>query len=124
MQARFVLVAAALATLASGNTVSDLPASTAAQSRSNPLVAYGLDASERHWFEGVVVTRLAAGQYVYLRLRDATGAETWLVSLAATTPATARVRALAIGRAEHFHSRRLDRDFSPLLFAAVRSAAP
>jgi hypothetical protein len=124
MQSRFVFVAAALVTLASGNIASDLPAGTATRTRSNPLVAYGLDESERHWFEGVVVSRLAAGQYVYLRLRDATGAETWFVSLAATTPAAARVRALAIGRAEHFHSRRLDRDFSPLLFAAVRSAAP
>ena len=67
-----------------------------------------------------MVERVAAGPYVYLRLQEPSGRREWFVSLAATTPDTSPVRALVIGRAARFHSSRLDRDFSPLSFAAVR----
>jgi hypothetical protein len=113
------VVTLALLALTGDRTVSSEP-----QSGSSPLLTYALEASARHAIEGIVETRIVAGDYVYLRLRSSNGEQQWLVSLAATTPAESRVRALVIGRAEHFHSRRLDRDFSPLLFAAVRATAP
>lgn len=90
----------------------------------NPFSEHVLPAAERRWVRGSVTTRLEAGSYTYLRLREANGAESWLVSLAISMPRQDRVRALVLGRADHFHSRRLDRDFSPLLFAAVRGDAP
>jgi hypothetical protein len=98
--------------------------SEAASRVSNPFLAHALPSEQRSWIEGRVLERLSAGHYVYLRVGRATGDSSWLVSLAATTPRGEQVRALVLGRAQHFHSRRLARDFSPLLFAAVRSAAP
>lgn len=86
----------------------------------NPFAQHALPVAERRWLRGTVDTRLRAGSYVYLRLREEDGGEAWLVSLAATTPDEQRVRALVLGQAEHFHSPRLNRSFDPLLFAAVR----
>ena len=96
----------------------EAPAST-----THPFARHALPQSERHWVAGHVEERVSAGNYVYLRLREPSGDESWLVSLQATTPNAVDVRALIVGRAGHFHSRQLQRDFSPLLFAAVRSAA-
>lgn len=79
--------------------------------------------AERRWLYGRVKERLPAGQYLYLRVEESTGDSVWVVSLAATTPTSEHVSALVLGRAEHFHSRKLARDFDPLLFAAVRAAA-
>jgi hypothetical protein len=90
----------------------------------NPFVAHALEPAQRRWVDGAVLERIAAGPYAYLRLRAEKGSESWLVSLAATTPTATRVHALVLGRAEQFHSRRLKRDFQPLLFAVVRAAAP
>jgi hypothetical protein len=90
----------------------------------NPFAAHALPAEQRVWRQGEVIERVSAGPYVYLRLRESQGRSSWLVSLRATTPTADHVRALVVGRAERFHSRRLGRDFSPLAFAAVRSAAP
>jgi hypothetical protein len=90
----------------------------------NPFVENVLPSRERRWLHGTIDLRLAAGPYVYLRLREADGSEAWLVSLAATTAKQDRVRALVLGQADHFHSQRLNRDFEPLLFAAVRSESP
>ncbi|MEY4511493.1 MAG: hypothetical protein RLZZ450_3615 [Pseudomonadota bacterium] len=90
----------------------------------NPYTQYALDAADRTWLRGQVEQRIVAGHYVYLELRPHVGDMVWLVSLAATTPSTPQVRALVLGRAAHFHSPRLGRDFRPLLFAAVRSATP
>jgi hypothetical protein len=89
----------------------------------NPLAQYSVGRSERQWREGEVVERLSAGPYVYLKLREPSGQLAWFVSLRATTPADSHVRALVVGRAQHFESRRLGRAFSPLFFAAVRRAA-
>lgn len=88
----------------------------------NPFVAHALPAEQRSWREGSVVERVATGPYVYLRLRAPDGSLGWVVSLRATTPADDHVRAFVVGRADHFHSQRLDRDFDPLAFAAVRAA--
>lgn len=90
----------------------------------NPYAQYALAEVDRTWLPGQVEQRLVAGHYVYLQLRPPGGDPVWLVSLAATTPATRQVRALVLGRAAHFHSPRLGRDFGPLLFAAVRSDTP
>jgi hypothetical protein len=90
----------------------------------NPFVEHALPMRERRWLDGTVDQRLAAGPYVYLRLRESDGSEAWLVSLRATTPKEDRVRALVLGQAEHFHSSRLQRDFTPLFFAAVRGQSP
>lgn len=90
----------------------------------NPFIEHTLPSRERRWLHGSVEERLAAGPYVYLRLRESDGSEAWLVSLKATTPRGERVRALVLGQADHFHSARLKRDFEPLLFAAVRGQPP
>ncbi|HTU60065.1 MAG TPA: hypothetical protein VMF89_16545, partial [Polyangiales bacterium] len=79
----------------------------------NPLIEHALQPLQQRWLDGVVEDRLSAGHYVYLRLRHTDGTKTWLVSLETTTPKTTAVRALVIGSAERFHSRRLRRDFSP-----------
>jgi hypothetical protein len=89
---------------------------------SHPYAAFALPKAARHWVVGHVEERVPAGPYVYLRLREPSGAKAWLVSLSVTTPMATDVRARVVGRAERFHSRRLARDFSPLLFAAVRAA--
>jgi len=90
----------------------------------NPLVAHALPPERQTWLEGTVDESIAAGSYVYLKLRVHAGPPVWVVSLAITTPTAERVRVLVLGRAERFTSRRLARDFSPLLFGAVRAADP
>jgi hypothetical protein len=89
----------------------------------NPFIAHALESHERTWREGHVIERLAAGPYVYLRVRDLEGNVEWYASLSATTPSATHVRALVVGRAARFESARLGRVFSPLSFAAVRRAA-
>jgi hypothetical protein len=96
---------------------------TAEAGASHPFARHALPAADRHWISGHVQERVLAGNYVYLRLREPSGRDSWLVSLKVTTPKAQEVRALIVGRAAHFHSRQLERDFSPLLFAAVRSVA-
>lgn len=98
-------------------------AEVASPGAAHPFAAHALRSQERQWLAGQVLERLSAGPYVYLRLRQPSGRLSWLVSLRATTPADANVRALVVGRAERFQSARLGREFSPLLFAAVRRAA-
>jgi hypothetical protein len=90
---------------------------------SNPFVTHALPQEQQRWLDGWVEERLVAGSYVYLRVRTtAPAGVTWVASLAMTTPDRRHVRVLVLGRAEHFHSRRLQRDFEPLLFGAVRAA--
>ena len=86
----------------------------------NPFQAHALRSSERQWREGRVLERLPAGPYTYLLLREPSGRSEWLVSLRGLTPSESHVRALVVGRAERFHSKRLGRDFGPLSFAALR----
>src|SRR5690349_7906350 len=115
---RTLLLAAALVAGGCSSPRSEQPASD------NPYVAHALPASQRSVREGEVIERVPAGPYVYLRLRERSGRSSWLVSLRATTPSADHVRAWIVGQADHFHSRRLSREFSPLAFAAVRGAAP
>lgn len=90
----------------------------------NPLVHYGLEPSARFGFTGRVEERLPAGSYLYLRVRDPGGARHWVATLSSTASATDEVQVRVLARSEDFHSKRLGRDFSPLLFGTVRSAAP
>lgn len=75
------------------------------------------------WLEGVIDESIPVGSYVYLKVRAGDRPAVWVASLALATPASGPVRVLVLGRAERFTSRRLARDFSPLLFGAVRAAA-
>lgn len=115
MQARLILI------IGFALSCGDVPAAPSAAS--HPFARHALPQTQRHWVAGHVEERVLAGNYVYLRLRQPSGSESWLVSLKVTTPTAPDVSALIVGRAAHFHSRQLERDFSPLLFAAVRSSA-
>jgi hypothetical protein len=72
---------------------------------------------------GVVVERVPAGAYLYLRLRDVAGTESWVVTLARAAPAVADVRVTVFARADTFSSKRLGRTFEPGWFGAVRAAS-
>jgi hypothetical protein len=84
--------------------------------RGNPLVAFAL--KERSRFSGVVLERLDAGPYEYLRVQPASGDARWVATLS-------RARSLdlvdvtVIAQAARFESRRLHRTFSSLSFAVV-----
>ncbi|QRK11080.1 hypothetical protein JQX13_14005 [Archangium violaceum] len=90
----------------------------------NPLEHYTLEPSARFGFTGLVEERLRAGSYLYLRVRDPAGAQHWVATLSSTASAADAVQVRIFARSEDFHSKRLGRDFSPLLFGTVRSAAP
>lgn len=81
--------------------------------------------AERRQLEGRVAAQLDAGDYRYLEVVDAAGATAWVVTLAGPAlPEGSRVTVRSFGRAPAFRSARLDRDFAPLLFAAVQPAVP
>lgn len=122
---RWLLLAASLAC----NTTEPTPPTLAppvpgasARAPENPLLQHTLPTEQQTWLQGAVEESLPAGSYVYLKVRAPDRPPVWVASLAITTPATLNVRVLVLGRAEHFTSRRLARDFSPLLFGAVRAA--
>jgi hypothetical protein len=94
------------------------------RSSGNPLVRYALEPSARFGFTGRIEERLPAGSYLYLRVRDPAGARHWVATLSSTASAADEVQVRILARSEDFHSKRLGRDFSPLLFGTVRSAAP
>jgi hypothetical protein len=120
---RWLIVAALLACNTAPPGVSPpSPRPSEGAAEGNPLVAHALPPERQTWLEGAVDESIAAGSYVYLKLRVNAGPPVWVVSLGITTPAAHHVRVLVLGRAEHFTSRRLARDFSPLLFGAVRAA--
>lgn len=85
-----------------------------------PLAAFTLAPDARYAFAGEVVEVLDAGSYAYLRVRGDAG-ERWVATLAATRPDASRVTVRVIGEADHFHSARLDRDFTQLAFGLVRA---
>ena len=90
--------------------------------RVNPFAANALATRDRYAFDGRIEARLRAGSYVYLRVRDGAGAQWWVATLAAAAPSAERVSVYVFSRAATFRSRRLSREFSPLLFGAVRAA--
>lgn len=107
---------------ADGNEASKIVQEPAAQGAS-PLATYGLPAADRIRFGGRVVERLAAGSYTYLQIERREGDRSWVVTLSDSTGAAAGiddVDVIAVGRAEHFTSKRLRRRFDDLYFAVVR----
>lgn len=117
-----LLVALALAVGLSLGLATQHSAAAAPSGSENPFQTHALAPNARRWLSATIEERVPAGPYVYLRVREQTGQLAWLVALKSLTPDTSDVRALVVGQAEQFHSRRLDRDFQPLLFAAVRAA--
>lgn len=83
----------------------------------NPLLNAALAVDEQFSFEGEITERIDTGDYRYMRVN-----ETWVVSLAMTSPTEGRVRVTAVGRAQEFTSRRLGRRFDVLVFGVVRAA--
>ena len=72
-------------------------------------------------FVGMVAESLRAGPYTYLRVRTAED-ERWVVTMDPPPPPLARVAVHSHGLRRDHHSRRLDRRFAALDFAAVRVA--
>lgn len=90
-----------------------------------PLSAFALPGAERLRFEGRVVERVNAGSYTYLQIERAEGTRSWVVTLASSQGARSRapnVRVVAMGYADRFVSKRLNRSFDGLYFAVVRPA--
>jgi hypothetical protein len=88
-----------------------------------PLSTFAFPASERMRFEGHVVERLEAGNYVYLAIERPSGERVWVVTLGSSTGASRSVTTasvVAVGYAPHFASKRLGRTFDGLYFAVVR----
>lgn len=86
----------------------------------NPFADSALQASQRFGFKAVVEERLTAGGYLYLRVRDLSGQHHWVATLKAFCPDDDDVSIWVMGRADRFQSKRLGREFAPLLFATVR----
>jgi hypothetical protein len=80
-------------------------------------------AAERASFDAVVLERVDAGPYGYLRVRRDGAAQTiWVVTPFVAINAGTRVHVDSFARARDFASRRLKRRFDDLYFAAVHSA--
>lgn len=94
----------------------------APRAQGNPLGTLALPLSSPQRLRALVRERIATGSYVYLRLADERGADTWFVTVRGRDEARdARcVEVTAYARAERFESARLARTFEPLLFGAVR----
>lgn len=105
-------------------TVPPRPATPAGAA--GPFAATALAPARQFRVAGRIEERLSAGSYVYLKVRP-TGApaDVWVVLMTSSAPPTgaATVDVLVVARAATFHSRRLGRDFSDLLFATA-SAGP
>ena len=68
---------------------------------------------------GVVETRLPAGSYTYLAVRDGSGLR-WVATTGAGVPIGSSVVVQSFGTRKDFYSRRLDRSLPELEFASVR----
>jgi hypothetical protein len=88
----------------------------------NPFARFALQPGERFSLVGTVEESLKAGSYTYLRVKPSIGEPVWVVTLTGK-PRIGAIRLSVVARAETFSSRRLARDFSPLLFAAVETNA-
>lgn len=90
-----------------------------------PLARYALPSSQRLHFDGRVIERVQASSYTYLLVERTDGPRSWVVTLASSMGAQARVsrvRVFAVGYAARFSSKRLARTFDELYFAVVRPA--
>jgi hypothetical protein len=117
--------AASPAPAATSEGAATAPASASARPAAagalGPLQRYALPAGERLSFDAVVVERLDAGSYGYLRVtRDDGSAPAWIATLRPSVEVGARVHVTAFGHTRDFDSPRLKRRFDDLYFAAVR----
>ena len=74
-------------------------------------------------FAGVIIERVEAGSYRYLRVRDDAGLERWVATLGSSAT-SGRVSVHAWARAEGFESKRTGRTFSSLSFGSVTPTTP
>jgi hypothetical protein len=88
----------------------------------NPFERYAL--ARPFETRGVVVERVPAGSYLYVRLQNEVGAQSWVVTLARTAPVDNQVHVTVFAKADTFTSKRLHRTFEPLLFGVVRADSP
>ncbi|EPX61855.1 hypothetical protein D187_010474 [Cystobacter fuscus DSM 2262] len=88
----------------------------------NPLSRHALAPSDQMRLTGFVEERLPAGSYLYLRVRTPDGSRHWVATLSTAASRESAVQVQVFARADDFHSRRLGRDFSPLLFGSVQAA--
>jgi hypothetical protein len=107
-----------------------LGAACGAEAPANPNAAAAGVASppferlnEPRRFSGVVREVLAAGSYGYVRVESDTG-DRWVATLGSRSVVGSAVDVTVFGARDTFHSRRLDRWFSPLGFGVVRAADP
>ena len=93
---------------------------TPSSSAQNPFAsAERVGAADSRW-SGRVLERVNAGSYVYLRIERAGAGPTWVVTAEAIAPDTERVQVRALRKVDHFESKRLKREFAPLVFGIVR----
>lgn len=83
-----------------------------------PLAEMTPPAPGEQTFAGVVEERLAAGSYTYLAVRT-DDALRWVATMGDGAALGARVQIKSMGTRTDFHSRRLDRTFSELVFGVV-----
>lgn len=85
----------------------------------NPLVGID-DSGDGALEQGVVLERIGAGSYTYLRLRSLDDdTERWAVVLGRGAEPGERVSVTHFGTRRDFHSRRLDRTFDRLDFVMI-----
>lgn len=70
-------------------------------------------------YAGTALEVLPAGSYTYLRVRDDSGEERWLVIVGGTVCVGDKLALDGFGRRRDFYSKRLDRRFDELVFAAI-----
>jgi hypothetical protein len=87
-----------------------------------PLAEMTPPATGEDRFDGVVEERLEAGSYAYLGVRTGDRLR-WVATMGEGRPIGARVSVRSMGTRTDFHSRRLDRTFSELVFGVVDDAA-
>lgn len=114
-----LLVAAACDGARADAAADTATARTPAAMAANPLVDLGVGESTE--YDATVIASLAAGEYSYVELEPAAsqGERRWAVTLGEQPPVGALVHARVAGTKHDFASRRLQRRFERLDFAAL-----
>ena len=97
------------------------PAPVAAKPVS-PLAELTPPSSDAAW-AGVVETRLPAGSYTYLAVRDAAELR-WVATTGKGVPEGSPVTVRSYGTRKDFYSRRLDRTFAEIEFGMIEPVGP
>lgn len=115
------LFAAVLASREPPPAVADAEPAPEPARTGSPLA--GLKTPRSPSFVGVVETRLPAGSYTYLAVRDDDDALRWVATNGASVPAGSVVAVKSWGVRTDFYSRRLERSFPELEFGSVEPLA-